>query len=555
MFPRIIKYFVLSSLFLAIAIILHEESGPLVISHLTKWQSTIIVIVTFSSLITFGMWRIRKKHDLLKKEKELAINNLLETEKEFKAFFDEDLTGNMVTNEKGIITDINQAFLNIFGYSDKGEIIGKEKKILYRDLSEYEFILNELRKKGSITNYQTVRRRKNGDYIFVFENIIAKFSNDGKLIKIKSYIYDITNQVTSDKLLKDIERKYIKVIHSIKSAFYFYRLSDNELIFTGSNPAANQIIGILHESMVGKNIKECFPDLPSYVPALYKDVARGVIGNQSFEIEYTEARFSGVYEVDVFRIDQNEIAVNFTDITERKMQENKLKNLNETKDKLFSIIGHDLRNPIGSIVNYSELLKRECAGKEARAKGFIDIISTSAERSLTLLEDLLLWAQSQTGQLDYKPELLSVDPVVTEVCEMLSPNAIIKEIDIKNSCSGNLNCYADKQMLKCILRNLVQNAIKFTCTGGSIEVSAHSEENNIKFMIADNGTGIDPAATTKLFKLAENTTNYGTSGEKGSGLGLIICKEFVQKHKGRIWVESEPGKGSRFYFTIPVSQN
>jgi signal transduction histidine kinase len=242
--------------------------------------------------------------------------------------------------------------------------------------------------------------------------------------------------------------------------------------------------------------------------------------------------------------------------TEDKLEQliHDLKELNATKDKLFSIIAHDLRSPFTSILGFSELLIENIRtyGPE-NSEEFITHINSTAEHTLTLLDNLLSWARTQTGQIDFKPENLQPRPTVEEIVGLLNSSATIKNITLNNCIPDDIITYADPNMLKTILRNLVQNAIKFTNTGGTVDILATPQQNHTLFTVTDNGVGMSEETRNNIFKIDTTVIKNGTDHERGSGLGLILCKEFVEKHGGKIWAESGYGKGSKFEFTIPSS--
>jgi len=232
-----------------------------------------------------------------------------------------------------------------------------------------------------------------------------------------------------------------------------------------------------------------------------------------------------------------------------------LKNLNITKDKLFSIIAHDLRSPFNHILSFSELLLDEADNIETeQLEHYSKIINRSAKNTLVLLDNLLNWAKSQTGQLRFEPENHYFKYIIKEIIELSSNSAINKNISLNFFNEEDIVVFADSQMLKTILRNLISNAIKFTNLNGEVSINALKKNNYVEIAISDNGTGMNEETQNKLFNLDTNETTQGTAEEKGSGLGLILCKEFVEKHAGKIWVESELGKGSVFKFTLPVNQ-
>ncbi|NOQ25676.1 MAG: PAS domain S-box protein [Bacteroidales bacterium] len=251
------------------------------------------------------------------------------------------------------------------------------------------------------------------------------------------------------------------------------------------------------------------------------------------------------------------------DITKRKDAEQALKEsekqlieLNATKDKLFSIIAHDLRTPFNSILGFSELLIGNVKDFEiAKSEKYIGLINSSTKDSLILLENLLKWAQSQTGQIKFKQKRIILSSIIREIIELSNSIAIVKDISLVHNYSDEIEVYADENMLKTVLRNLISNAIKFTKTGGNINISLISEQNQVEISISDNGVGINEETLKKLFDNSTNITSRGTANEKGSGLGLVLCKEFVEKHGGKIWVESEVGKGSDFKFTLPSKKS
>ncbi|MDP2337792.1 MAG: two-component regulator propeller domain-containing protein [Bacteroidota bacterium] len=231
-----------------------------------------------------------------------------------------------------------------------------------------------------------------------------------------------------------------------------------------------------------------------------------------------------------------------------------LNDLNASKDKFFSIIAHDLKNPFNAIIGLSEILKEEIkSGDPATMEEFAGLINISAVQTFRLLENLLEWANSQRGKIVFKPIPINLSELFNEEIDMLNDMAKVKNIELKSSFPDHLTIVADKNMLKTILRNLVSNAIKFTHRNGKVEVKAVINNKHAEISVSDNGIGMTNDAMAKLFRIDTNHSTYGTEKETGSGLGLILCKEFVEKHHGKIWVETELGKGSQFKFTLPLT--
>lgn len=234
-----------------------------------------------------------------------------------------------------------------------------------------------------------------------------------------------------------------------------------------------------------------------------------------------------------------------------KNRELQLQKLNSDKDKFISILAHDLKNPFNALLGFTDMLLtniREYDFQEIES--LLEILYQTSKNTYNLLEDLMLWAQSQSGNLPFAPEKLVLEDVYDEVVAPFSNNP--KNISINYIEDNQIEVIADINMLKTILRNLISNAIKFTNNNGEIKVIVEQNSYTITITVSDNGVGIENKDISKLWDVSEKYSSKGTDGEKGSGLGLSLCKEFVEKHGGKIWVESELGKGSDFKFTLPL---
>ena len=246
------------------------------------------------------------------------------------------------------------------------------------------------------------------------------------------------------------------------------------------------------------------------------------------------------------------------DITEKhhadeelKKREQQLNSLNSTKDKLFSIIGHDLRNPFNALIVMNRLVSEKINSNDTQgAKEILSLIEKSSKQGLSLLENLLQWSKLQTGSLEFKPSKIKLEELINSIDNLLKASYSEKNITVKVVVEPYLQVYADGNMIDTILRNLITNAIKFSNEGGVIEVVAIKVKGFIQVSISDNGIGISRNNIEKLFSIDENFTTLGTKQEKGSGLGLVLCKEFVEIHGGKIWVDSKENEWSRFNFTI-----
>jgi signal transduction histidine kinase len=230
-----------------------------------------------------------------------------------------------------------------------------------------------------------------------------------------------------------------------------------------------------------------------------------------------------------------------------------LQELNATKDKFFSIIGHDLKGPLNSLTSFSSLLINHT---DSLSKEEIKMLAKDLDKSLknlfSLLENLLEWSRSQTGNIEFKPEVFDLTALMTENQTLLKTQAQNKNIVIENQYTDKLNVHAHRHSVNTVVRNLISNAIKFTPKDGKITLNLQRLEKDIKVSIADTGVGMSEEVMKKLFRIDTKHSTKGTADEKGTGLGLILCKEFIEKNGGRIWVESTEGKGSVFYFTLPL---
>jgi two-component system sensor histidine kinase/response regulator len=238
-----------------------------------------------------------------------------------------------------------------------------------------------------------------------------------------------------------------------------------------------------------------------------------------------------------------------------ELRTKELKELNATKDKFFSIIAHDLKNPFNTLMGFSELLATNINSyKRNKIEEFINIIFQTSKNTFLLLENLLEWARSQTGSLELAPSVVDIYELVDENIDLVYNNATSKKLELINNIPRNAEVFADPNMIHTVIRNLLSNAIKYTKTGGKIEISSKTKNSYIEITVSDSGIGIKPENLKKLFRIDENFTTKGTADETGTGLGLILCKEFVQKNGGEIWVKSTYGKGSEFTIKLRIKK-
>ena len=329
-------------------------------------------------------------------------------------------------------------------------------------------------------------------------------------------------------------------------------------------------VAAIHEMPVGYS-PTLTEEIEFYAPE-YRDKITDLITNCvdigiSFdeELEIITAKGKRIWVRSIGEADRSEngkiIKVHgaFQDISEYKLAEKKLKEneaslreLNATKDKFFSIIAHDLRSPFNTILGYSDILEKQIQENDFDGiERYSQIINKSSVIAMDLLSDLMDWSYSQTGTMKFCPEDIDLVDLIRGITTLLNYSALQKSITLHTELPNYIFVSADKAMVSSILRNLISNAIKFTKPGGEIIISTEQKLDKLIVSVSDNGVGIKPKAIKKLFRIDGNYSTIGTQNEKGTGLGLILCKSFIEKHGGEIWVESELGKGSKFCFTIP----
>ncbi|WP_163397557.1 sensor histidine kinase [Flavobacterium fluviatile] len=237
----------------------------------------------------------------------------------------------------------------------------------------------------------------------------------------------------------------------------------------------------------------------------------------------------------------------------KEKQDDKIQQLLDDKNQFFSIISHDLRGPVGAAASLSELLAED-VGKYSRdeIREISEMLYQSNKNSYKLLENLLEWSRVQTGTITFIPKKILLNTLIDENIELCKNAALNKNIHLLFEPSGIIEADADKNMIDTVLRNLLNNAIKFTDKNGKVEVRLLKTDGKAEISIIDNGIGIPNTIKEKLFKINRKVIQKGTQNETGSGLGLLLCSEFVNLHKGKIWAESEEGNGSTFKFTLPL---
>jgi signal transduction histidine kinase/ligand-binding sensor domain-containing protein len=286
----------------------------------------------------------------------------------------------------------------------------------------------------------------------------------------------------------------------------------------------------------------------SYIVYRYRLLAKY---NQQLERNVSERTAELESNLQILQEKQQYIEQQTEQLTQQKEQ---LLEANQMKDKFITIMAHDLKNPFQTILAFSKMLFEEYDRfDEYHRKRYLQEINNASNNVFNLLENLLTWSRSHTGKISYYPEPIEMSRLLESVTDLLSTNLLTKGITIKQTITTGKMAYADKNMVDTVIRNLLSNAIKFSHPGSIIEIALFEANQMIQLKIKDNGIGMKTQMLENLFKIDENTNRKGTSGEEGTGLGLIICKEFIEKNSGTIHAESETGKGSSFTISLPLA--
>ena len=324
------------------------------------------------------------------------------------------------------------------------------------------------------------------------------------------------------------------------------------------NTMGHQMFGYTREEMLQLTIKDLVPDefaemLPEVIP---EDMETGEVYVERENKKKDGTIFPTEINSKFINLNGNKRLIAYVrDITERKKAENELRELIASKNKLFSVIGHDLRSFYSNIVSFSDILLTESGLGKEQDQEFISHIQQSAKQADELLQNILDWASLETNHIKFNPVLVPLNKIIGEVSLQVSNRAGLKGVKIINQVPNDLSIYTDKKFLHPILRNLLANAIKYSFKKGNIYVDCQITENGTPVIsVKDEGTGMSADKLKSIFKEGTAETLPGTGNERGTGLGLKICKDFTEKLKGKIYVKSAPEKGSTFYVELPQPQ-
>lgn len=481
----------------------------------------------------------------------------------FEHLFQSIPAGVVLLDKDDRIIDFNEGFKELFKF-EKEEAIGKKINdlIVPDHLKDEGSGATKTVASGGRLFVETTRKTKEGQLlqVSITGSPIALQSDSLSIIGIYQ---DITSRKQAEEALRESEEKLRTIFDHANIGFSIVAKS-GEFVLTNK----------WHQDFLGYGKNDGSPlsimDIthPDDVEETKKRFAALVLGEiDNYRIEKRFVRHDGeVVWVDLsvsgLRDQHGKVTMIIgmvVDINEKKQaemvlkhSEQQLKDMNATKDTLISILSHDLRSPFTSIIGLTDIvLDNMAAYSRAEVKEHLQGIRSRGTATLTLLDDILSWIKVQSGKMSFHPDIVNFSAACESVVRSFHPLALTKEILINCSAVSDLEAYTDERMLQTIMRNLISNAIKFTPEKGTIRIAAVSDSRSVLVSVSDSGVGIEPDKITRLWNITSHHTTRGTAGEEGSGYGLVLCRELVEKQGGRIWVESEVGKGTTFYFTIP----
>lgn len=451
---------------------------------------------------------------------------------------------------------VNLSFQKSFGMP-REKIVGAHIREIIGE-KNYEFALKYINsvRNGNAVSYENVFNLQEGKR-WIKVNYVPGLDLNGNVASIIVLSYDVTEQRKAAESLKESEQFLNETGRIAKVGGWHLNIENQKLTWTKEVYNIHEV-----EDDYEPTLEKSF----SFYPKSSKEIIKKAISDaltigRPFDVDVELNTKTGqtiqVKVIGNIHSDQNGkpelIFGTFQDITQQKQTELKLNQLNADKDQFMAILAHDLKAPFNSLLGFSSLLLQNFRKYDAeRIENQLKFIYQTAYKTYDLLEDLLIWIKTQAGQLTMEPQQLILSDVCFEVIENLRNSANTKGIAINCFEEKKSIIYADLFMLKTILRNLISNSIKFTGDNGQIDVYTQLGEQDLTVVIADNGVGIEKKFQKRLWDSTKLYTTSGTAREQGTGFGLLLCKSFVEKHGGKIWVESEPGKGSNFMFTMPL---
>lgn len=476
----------------------------------------------------------------------------------FRLLFEESPLGIYIAKTTGEIIDGNRALLEIIGSPSLEKT--KEINVLkFPPLisNGYAASFSNCVKTGETQKIELEYTSAWGKKTYLSSFLVPLLNINGEVVHIYTLMEDITDRKNAEKELLESNLRFDLAINATSDGLWDWNMVTNEIYYS---PNWKIMLGYEEDEL--PNEFSVWEHLihPDDLEKSWDSLKEHTSGKKRrFDIEFRMQHKKGHWVHILSRANAlfNEkgepvrVVGTHVDISSQVENEKQLIELNATKDKFFSIIAHDLRGPLGAIMSFSELaLQRIREGEFDKIEKYCDLIHKSTEQSYNLLNNLLQWSRLQTGRIDFNPEPLNLQMVVEKVKNLLEANYREKKITIHVDIDPSLQINADHFMLDAIIRNILSNSIKYNNRNGIVTIHATGREDEVVVTIEDNGIGIKSENLDKLFKIESSFSTKGTNEETGTGLGLVLCKEFVELHGGNIWVESEPNVGTKFSFTI-----
>jgi PAS domain S-box-containing protein len=461
-------------------------------------------------------------------------------------------------SSSGVPVYSNQTFLRMLGFNsfdEMMEVYHKEEsfKENFSSLKYQEHFF----KINNTEGVESKWRNRNGRVVYVNEFVQKGYDIIDSSVYYDCIAEDVTEKKIVDELISDVIGRDYAIIKALPDILF---ILSEEGKFTDFKAGNNSDFPLSPSFIIGKKIWDIFPfAIAEQLQLMIKEsYTSGILKTYEFKMQNHNAEKH--YEARIVKSHKNEVLMLLRDVTNQKQNEiqilkiaEDLKQINDTKDKFVSIIAHDVRTPIIALIGYAEILADDIDDlQKSEIKEFASSIVEISKQTIGLLTNLLEWSRLQTGRIEFHPEQVNAYSISENALALLTSNSEQKNITIINKIDKETFVYADENMMQSIFNNLVTNAIKFTNRNGQIILSTTRIDEMIRFSVKDNGVGMDENQKTMLFEMNKSFTTPGTTNEKGSGLGMILCKDFIEKHGGEIWVESNSGKGSDFFFTIPA---
>lgn len=459
---------------------------------------------------------------------------------------------------EGVLTFANNSFIRLLGYDSFAEL--SSQAVTNSELKECfsaDKYSSYLSKNSLAEPFENRWIRKNGLSILFRERVTANKNVDGEILFYDCIVEDITEHVIIEKLIRDLHVGDYSILKALPD--FIFVLSSSGVFIDYKNSNYHNLFFNPHQ-LKGHSVTGVFPKVigEQILEIIGIVFQTGELQTFEFQLETENPDELLFFEARFVMSGYEKILMILRDITFQKLAEiqiqkfaEELKTLNETKDKFFSIISHDLKSPINGLLGYAEILANEIDTLEIEEiKQFAGNIAEISKSTNSLLNNILDWSRVQTGRISFQPDTIDLSYNINRILNLLNASAANKNISLINSINKCTKIYADENMLHSILINLTSNAIKFTNNDGTIRIDCKELDKYFHLSVSDNGIGIPAEDIGKLLDSNVIYSTNGTAKEKGTGLGLLLCKEFVEKHSGKIWIESEQGKGTTFHFTL-----